>query len=211
MYLNILGIAGATGERPLLGHSQLLGSGPVFRRGVAAKFTIDSHYLGHLTSLLIGHDNTGCAALRPAPRAGGGAGEMPRLAIAARSTPRHDDARVCVGGCAWVRRRAPGWYLEKVKVRDNRTKVIYHFPCHRWIAEDSVDGARTALGSGAARSAAAKPMQAKPSHALRPPTLKASRPPAASRSPAAAQARRWLSFGRCAAPATRRAGRRWST
>lgn len=27
-----------------------------------------------------------------------------------------------------------------MKVRDNRTKVVYHFPCHRWIAEDSLEG-----------------------------------------------------------------------
>lgn len=64
-YLNMLGVAGASGERPLLGGSHLLGAGPVFRRGAAAKFTIESHYLGHLTSLLIGHDNSGCGNENP--------------------------------------------------------------------------------------------------------------------------------------------------
>lgn len=61
VYLNLMGIAGASGERPLLGSSPLLGSGPAFRRGGAAKFSVESHYLGHLTSMLVGHDNTGCA------------------------------------------------------------------------------------------------------------------------------------------------------
>lgn len=81
VYLNILGVAGASGERPLLGHSQLLGSGPSFRRGSSAKFTVESHYLGHLTSMLIGHDNTGCEHSRDTAAAGGRRASRVRAAL----------------------------------------------------------------------------------------------------------------------------------
>jgi PLAT/LH2 domain len=43
---------------------------------------------------------------------------------------RHDDTRA-----------RPGWFLNKMSVRNEDTDVEWTLPCHRWLARDEDDGA----------------------------------------------------------------------
>ena len=62
VYLNIMGSGGSSGEHPLLrpAHS----GGGAFKRGGCDRFSVEAHYLGALTALLVGHDNSGRAHSR---------------------------------------------------------------------------------------------------------------------------------------------------
>ena len=35
--------------------------------------------------------------------------------------------------------RGPGWFLEKVIVRELKTNRVYEFPCHQWLADNEGD------------------------------------------------------------------------